>query len=344
MYNSKNDAQEFALVPTKTSYELKIQPNFFENIPEGTNLYIFGNPWISNDRYINSLERLIETNSAYLNFMLPDIVFITEMESFKLHTRQIYRSRLIRMLKISKAVFTISKHAMREIKNFINLYKLEVSIDRLFLPTPNEFKLIQEKTIKTLQDKKYILYVSSFNQRKNHDFIINVWKELQSSELDKGIKDFFLVFAGTPQAGFEKFAKNEYQEELKSDNIIIINSPEDEQIKWLYQNCLFTIYPSLLEGWGFPIKESLYFRKLCISSITVPSAIEDRPSGVIALEPRNFFDWYNMLTNLIFNNSMRESIENSIEDKKEIFSWEKSILQLINQTKQSQIKDNVKKQ
>ena len=40
----------------------------------------------------------------------------------------------------------------------------------------------------------------------------------------------------------------------------------DREMCWLYENCLFTLYPSHYEGWGLPVAESLARGKLCIAS------------------------------------------------------------------------------
>jgi len=42
----------------------------------------------------------------------------------------------------------------------------------------------------------------------------------------------------------------------------------DDELAFLYQRCLFTIYPSLYEGWGLPVAESLRTGKFCIASST----------------------------------------------------------------------------
>jgi glycosyltransferase involved in cell wall biosynthesis len=40
----------------------------------------------------------------------------------------------------------------------------------------------------------------------------------------------------------------------------------ERSLGWLYRHCLFTVFPSLYEGWGLPVAESLAFGKFCISS------------------------------------------------------------------------------
>ncbi len=41
---------------------------------------------------------------------------------------------------------------------------------------------------------------------------------------------------------------------------------EDSDLAALYQGALFTVYPSLTEGWGLPVQESLAFGVPCIAS------------------------------------------------------------------------------
>ena len=40
----------------------------------------------------------------------------------------------------------------------------------------------------------------------------------------------------------------------------------DAELAWLYANAAFTVFPSLMEGWGLPVGESLWFGKPCVAS------------------------------------------------------------------------------
>jgi glycosyltransferase involved in cell wall biosynthesis len=70
-----------------------------------------------------------------------------------------------------------------------------------------------------------------------------------------------LVFAGRLVGGMvERFNKNIRRPELR-ERIKIVAEPEDQQLATLYAGCLFTVFPSLYEGWGLPVTESLGFGK-----------------------------------------------------------------------------------
>jgi glycosyltransferase involved in cell wall biosynthesis len=47
---------------------------------------------------------------------------------------------------------------------------------------------------------------------------------------------------------------------------LLTENVSDAHLKSLYQNCLFTIYPSSYEGWGLPVSESLDFGKAVITT------------------------------------------------------------------------------
>jgi glycosyltransferase involved in cell wall biosynthesis len=48
----------------------------------------------------------------------------------------------------------------------------------------------------------------------------------------------------------------------------------DAELQQAYRSCLFTVFPSLSEGWGLPIAESLAHGKFCVASnrTSIPEA------------------------------------------------------------------------
>jgi glycosyltransferase involved in cell wall biosynthesis len=56
--------------------------------------------------------------------------------------------------------------------------------------------------------------------------------------------------------------------------VIIISDASDNELVWLYRNCLAFLFPSLAEGWGMPVTEAVGFGKPVIVSdrTSVPEA------------------------------------------------------------------------
>ena len=62
----------------------------------------------------------------------------------------------------------------------------------------------------------------------------------------------------------------------------------DERLKDLYKHCLFTVYPSLAEGFGLPVAESLAYGKVCICSSNGALAESARDGGCLLVDTSNW--------------------------------------------------------
>lgn len=114
-----------------------------------------------------------------------------------------------------------------------------------------------------LEPGRFVVFVSTINPRKNHLFAYRLWRRLVE-ELGEAVPT--LVFAG--QRGWrteELFATMTADAAMWNRKLRFVEGPTDEEVSWLYANCAFSIFPSLYEGWGLPILESLSFGKYCLA-------------------------------------------------------------------------------
>jgi hypothetical protein len=110
--------------------------------------------------------------------------------------------------------------------------------------------------------KPFILFVSTIEPRKNHRMLCSVWARLVGAGCD--VPD--LVCVGMNGWGMEGFIESVARDERISDRIHFLHGISDADLAYLYKACRFTVYPSLYEGWGLPVAESLAFGKFCLSS------------------------------------------------------------------------------
>jgi glycosyltransferase involved in cell wall biosynthesis len=94
--------------------------------------------------------------------------------------------------------------------------------------------------------------------------------------------------------------------------IRLVQDPTDAELRALYSGCLFTLFPSLYEGWGLPVTESLAFGKPCIASnrTSLPEA-----GGRLAryFDPDDLHDAYRV-------------IRAAIEDRHGLAAWEQRVV------------------
>ena len=79
-----------------------------------------------------------------------------------------------------------------------------------------------------------------------------------------------------------------------------IESPPEADLASLYRHCLFSVFPSLYEGWGLPVTESLSFGKTVAASnrAAIPEA---GGNFCVDFDPDNITDAYFTIRGLIEN-------------------------------------------
>lgn len=134
---------------------------------------------------------------------------------------------------------------------------------------PTNASLIEIKN-----SRPYILCVGTIEIRKNGLALLHAWKNLIPELGDRTPQ---LVFTG--KYGWKI---DEFKELLKRDAqlaryVTIILSPSDQDLAYLYQHCMFNIYPSFYEGWGLPVGEAAWFGRftLASSSTSLPEVCGD---------------------------------------------------------------------
>lgn len=111
-------------------------------------------------------------------------------------------------------------------------------------------------------DRKFTVCVSTLDIRKNQGVLYQVWRRLAE---DLGDKCPQLLLIGTPHLHVTDLLYQIRHDRLINRLIIPLNGITDEELAWYYKHCLFTLYPSVYEGWGLPISESLAVGKYCIA-------------------------------------------------------------------------------
>ncbi|MGE4480162.1 glycosyltransferase family 4 protein [Acidocella sp.] len=184
-------------------------------------------------------------------------------------------------------VFAISNHTLKD---------LEFCLKRRNRPVP-PYALLPPGGNGTAPTAKlprplpqpYILMVGTIEARKNHGGMLRVWRRLLNDPPANGVP--CLVFAG--KAGW---LTSDLMQQLENarhldGKILFVDQPSETQLAALYQHCLFTLYPSLYEGWGLPVTESLCFGKpvAASSSSAIPEA---GGSFCCYFDPDNLTDAY----------------------------------------------------
>lgn len=111
---------------------------------------------------------------------------------------------------------------------------------------------------------RFAVFVSTINPRKNHLWAYRLWRRLVEELGDAAPT---LVFAGQRGWRYEELLRLMSADALMwNRKLRFVEAPTDGEMAWLYANCAFSIFPSLFEGWGLPIVESLSYGKYCLAA------------------------------------------------------------------------------
>lgn len=180
------------------------------------------------------------------------------------HTTNSLATYVKEIYPVSKTIFAISRHTKKDVAEWLSHNGLKAP-DLKVIRLGDDFNKHNSRKPKYFQDTTpYILCVGTVEARKNHTILYYVYK----NAFRRGIGLPRLVVVG--RRGW--MTENIYQiiksdPEVK-DKFIFIHSASDDELSWLYDNCLYTIYPSFYEGWGLPIAESIAHGKTVVASNT----------------------------------------------------------------------------
>lgn len=267
------------LTSGQTFEELKIGNN---GLPEGIRspsftendtIILLGSSWPFPE-LIEAIEAVKQSSGARVALMVHDLIPVVAPEYVSADGTQRFQRWIRSVSGIADLFMTISNHTRADLESFLQrerLLRWQLHVVRLaheFITSGESIAPINRLTARKvdlldLTRRPYVLCVGTWESRKNLLVLAAVWQAL-SDEL--GPDTPTLVLAGKP--GFGTDALNQFLANRNHVNgyVRICDRPNDGELEYLYRNCLFTVFPSLYEGWGLPIGESLWFGKFVVSS------------------------------------------------------------------------------
>ena len=213
--------------------------------------------------HIDGLEGLA-SRGVTVTALIYDMIPITHTGFLPSEEVDRFKIYLERMLRSNIRLTTISRSSRQEIAKYAqNTFGLckDVAVTPLASSAETDRAKVSAGLLKAgLQDREFVFMAGSIEPRKNQGFLLDIWQAATSRLVNPPA----LVFAGG-------LAKAAYLQELRQkagdlEGVLFFYNVDDEELAWLYENCLFTVFPSEAEGWGLPISEALDRGKYCLAS------------------------------------------------------------------------------
>jgi glycosyltransferase involved in cell wall biosynthesis len=104
-------------------------------------------------------------------------------------------------------------------------------------------------------DFKYFVFLGGFNSRKNLDFLLKFWSQLN----DQKVK-LVVVARSTERVTTQAITRD------LNPSVVLMTDPDDDLLFSLYRNSIALLFPSISEGFGLPLLEVMSTGKPFISN------------------------------------------------------------------------------
>jgi glycosyltransferase involved in cell wall biosynthesis len=278
-----------------------------------------GGSWESRS-YCAAVARLKERAALKFVPLIYDLIPYKFPHFFPHYFPPRFKDWLAQTLRLSDAIVTISENSRRDIVHFATVHGIRrppVEVIRL-----GDTATIRARAIRPAQlpeaGAPYVLCVGTLEVRKNHALLYYLWRRL-TSEYGPAVPR--LLIAGSAGWLTHELRYQIEQDPVVRDKIVVLSEVTDSGLSWLYQNCLFTVYPSHYEGWGLPLAESLAHGKYCIASGT--SSLPEVGGDLVSYhDPVDLAQCQALVIRAWFDNEYRAHREQLIQRHFRATSWE----------------------
>jgi glycosyltransferase involved in cell wall biosynthesis len=161
--------------------------------------------------------------------------------------------------------------------------------------------------------RPYLLVVGTIEPRKNVDRLLNAYEALPASIRE----EFELVFAGPPG-----WAQSETLARLRqpSPGVRYLGYVAEQDIPGIFAGATALVYPSLYEGFGFPVVQAMAAGTPVITS-NVSALPEVSGGAAILIDPHSESELRDAMRDLLTSPARRQQMSESGRSNAQRFSW-----------------------
>jgi glycosyltransferase involved in cell wall biosynthesis len=293
------------------------------SFPVGSNIIAVGSSWMLNADYAMELAHFARSHRLTLSVLMHDMTPALFPHWYEAGYGKRWEQNCATVIAHTNRLLVYSESTRKDAIAFAEKYKIT-------MPTVAKIRLADEvgtleanPTVEGMRarnffsSRPFVLSVGGIHLRKNYGLLYDVWLILRERMGDAC--PHLVIVGGVSWNGAET-ARVMRNDPKVNSHIHILDNIDDNSLDWLYDQALMTAYPSLYEGWGLPVGESLAHGKICLSSST-SSMKEISPRLTDLIDPFDRLQWASMIQHYAISPSSRARREAEIRENFTITSW-----------------------
>lgn len=302
----------------------KAQPVFQNNDPGlYTDIVSVGSSWMQNPDYVSDLGEFARRHDLRLSILMHDMTPYLFPHWYPVGYAQIWNENCRALVAQCSRIIVYSQSTFNDLADFCEEFSITMPPAARIKLADDIGDLGGERSNKGMAATTkfsrlpFILAVGGIHTRKNYGLLADVWAILHEKMGDAA--PHLVIVGGIAWNGGE-LARAISEDRRLKDRVHILTDIDDSSLAELYDHCLFTVYPSLYEGWGLPVGESLAHGKICLAS-NASSMKEIAPDYTDLLDPLDRKAWAALIQHYVSSKSARKYREQQIASGYVPLSW-----------------------
>lgn len=230
----------------------------------------------------------------------------------------VYRRVIKRVAKKSQKLIVPSQSVKADVAQYANVSPSKIEV---IYEAADKITAIAEP-VTALRGKDFLFYVGRPNPHKNLSRLIEAF-----SMITPKYPDIKLVLAGNFDKNYKLLKRYALARNL-TNQVLFPGRVDDKQLRWLYENCLAYVFPSMSEGFGLPGLEAMVHgapvvaaRASCLPEIYGPAAHY--------FDPLNVKDIAAKISQVLDSPQLRQSLITAGHIQTAKYSWDKTAKQTL---------------
>lgn len=218
-------------------------------------------------------------------------------------------------LRKADRVIAISEATKKDVEKIYDIPSSKIDVVYL------GYEHVAKMTVKEVSvPKPFFLFVGVIKERKNVLRVVQAFIEFHKKHAE-----YNLVIVGKGSGGYYQKVLDLIRDGGVENSVRILGYLTDEEMGGVYARAEALIFPSIIEGFGFPVLEAMDYGIPVITS-SLSSLPEVAGDAALLIDPRSVVEIAKAMEKIISEPDLRSKLVGRGKERLALFSWDKTAL------------------